>query len=145
MEFVEAQLEDVAIAGNQGEQQFLVLLKTTDEQVLPIVVGTLEAMSIVAGKNKEAIMRPLTHDLILSILEVLNAQIKRIEITDLKEHTYYAKLILERQGVEFEIDARPSDCLGLAARMNCTIYIAKHILEIAAQTEPNNTSGSLEA
>jgi bifunctional DNase/RNase len=130
---IEAVLEDIAVAGDGN--QFLVLLRTKDDDILPIVIDALQAISIAAGRNQEKIERPLTHDLLLSLIQLFDAQIDRIEITDLVDGTYYAILVLDRGGVQFEVDARPSDAMALAVRVKAPIWIAEHVLEQNALTE----------
>ena len=71
----------------------------------------------------------MTHDLILSMIELFGAKIDRIEITDIVEGVYFAMLVIERQGVNFEIDARPSDALAVAVRSQAPILIAEHVVE----------------
>lgn len=141
---VEAVLEDIAVAGEGN--QFLVLLRTKDDDVLPIVIDALQAMSIAAGRSEESLVgRPLTHDLMLSALNMFDAQVARVEITDLVEGTYYAMLILERQGVNFEVDARPSDALALAVRAKAPILVAEHVIEQNALTDDYSGGGGFEA
>ena len=77
------------------------------------------------------IPRPLTHDLLISTINKLNAKIERIEITELNDSTFYAKLILNQNGVEFSIDSRPSDCIAIAVRVRCLMYIDEHVVEEA--------------
>ena len=141
---VEAVLEDIAVAGEGS--QFLVLLRTKDDEILPIVIDALQAMSIAAGRNKEnSLGRPLTHDLMISALELCDAAVARVEITDLVDGTYYSMLILERQGVHFEVDARPSDALALAVRAGCPILVAQHVIEQNALTDDYSDEGGFEA
>jgi bifunctional DNase/RNase len=141
---VEAVLEDIAVAGEGN--QFLVLLRTKDDDVLPIVIDALQAMSIAAGRSEESLIgRPLTHDLMLSAFKMFDAKVARVEITDLVEGTYYSMLILERQGVHFEVDARPSDALALAVRSKAPILIAEHVIEQNALTDDYSGGGGFEA
>ncbi|MEX2534117.1 MAG: bifunctional nuclease family protein [Trueperaceae bacterium] len=140
---VEAVLEDIAVAGEGN--QFLVLLRTKDDDVLPIVIDALQAMSIAAGRSDEPFGRPLTHDLMLSALKMFDATVARVEITDLVEGTYYSMLILERQGVHFEVDARPSDALALAVRSKAPILVAEHVIEQNALTDDYSGGGGFEA
>lgn len=137
---IEATFEDIAVAGDGN--QFLMLLRTKNDDVLPIVIGHLEAMSIAAGRSKEELLRPMSHDLMLSMLEMLNATIKRIEITDLSEGTFYARLIIENRGIEFELDARPSDSLALAVRTNAPLFIAESVIEQAAMSDMTGSGGA---
>ncbi len=140
---VKASLEDVAMT-SEGNQ-FLVLLKTEQSDIVPIVIGPLEAMSIAAGRSKESLPRPMSHDLMLSMLELLNAEIERIEVTDLIDGTFYAKLIIKGRGIEFEIDSRPSDALALAVRVNAPLFIAKKVIEQTAMTDLPSSFGGFEA
>ena len=99
---------------------------------MPLV--ELEAMSIAAGRDKEKFPRPLTHDLMLSIFDILNVSVKRIEITDLRDNTFYARLVIENRGIEFEIDARPSDALALAVRTEAELLVAESVIEKSGVT-----------
>lgn len=140
---IEAVVEDIAVAGEGS--QFLVLLRTKGGDILPIVIDALQAMSIAAGRSEEPQERPMTHDLMLSALSMFDVELSRVEITDLVEGTYYGMLILERQGVHFEVDARPSDAIALAVRTNCPILIANHVVEQNALTDDYSGGGGFEA
>lgn len=141
---VEAVLDDVAMAGN-GEF-FIVLLKTQAGEFVPITIGHLEAMSILAGRAREALARPLSHDLMLSSLELLGASLNRIEITELvttsEGGTFYARVVLDNRGIELELDARPSDALALAVRVGAPIWVAQEVVE---QVGMSDFGGGAEA
>lgn len=124
---VKVEVKEIAVA-NDGSYA-LVLLSTAEGEIVPVSIDLLQARAIMIARTKEKFARPLTHDLLLDIIKILNAQISRIEITDLIEGTYYAKLILENRGLEFEIDARPSDAIALAVKQDIDIFIAKDIVE----------------
>lgn len=130
---VRAKLEDITVAGDGSA--FMVLLSTEKAEIIPIVIGPLEAMSIAAGRSKENYPRPLTHDLMFSVLDILNASIKRIEISELTETTFYAKLMIENRGIEFEIDCRSSDALALAVRRDIPIFVSESVIEKAGLTD----------
>lgn len=134
---VEAVLEDVAVAGS-GEF-FILLLKTQAGEFVPITIGHLEAMSILAGRTQEKLARPLAHDLMLSGLELLGASLNRVEVTELvttaEGGTFYAKVILEGRGIELELDARPSDALALAVRVGAPIWVAEAVVEQIGMTD----------
>ncbi len=141
---VKAVLEHIAVSSDGNA--FLVLLKTDKDEIVPVVVGQAEAMSIVAGQNQEMLLRPLSHDLTLSVIEMLNAKIHRIEITDLLEGTFYAKLVIENRDIEIDIDARPSDAIALAVRVDAPIYIAEHVVEEVGREDIfSGNLGSVEA
>jgi uncharacterized protein len=140
---MKARLEDVAVS-NDGDS-FLVLLSTEKGSIVPIAVGALEAMSIAQGRAKEKFPRPLTHDLMLSVFDILNVTVKRIEITDLRDNTFFARLIIENRGIEFEIDARPSDALALAVRTEAPLFIETSVVEKSGINEFSKAGGGFEA
>lgn len=130
---VRVNLENITVTGD--DSAFMVLLSTEKQEIIPIMVGPLEAMSIAAGKARETYPRPLTHDLMFSLMDMLNATIKRVEISDLSDNTFFAKLIIENRGIEFEIDARSSDALALAVRRDIPIYASESVIEKTALTD----------
>jgi hypothetical protein len=116
----------------KAEQGNAVLVRPLGLDVaVPIFIAPLEAQSILIGLGSVKMPRPLTHDLLITVLEHLEASVNRVEITALREGTYYAKLVLESSGSEIVIDARPSDCLALAVRMKCPIYIDEAVVDEA--------------
>jgi uncharacterized protein len=116
----------------KADQGHAVLVRPVGLDVaVPIFIAPLEAQSILIGLGSVRMPRPLTHDLFLSALENLGAAVNRIEITRIKEQTYYANLILDASGSEITIDARPSDCLALAVRVKCPIFIDEAIVDDA--------------
>ena len=116
----------------KAEQGNAVLVRPLGLDVaVPIFIAPLEAQSILIGLGSVKMPRPLTHDLLITVMENLEASVNRVEITALREGTYYAKLVLESSGSEIAIDARPSDCLALAVRMKCPIYIDEAVVDEA--------------
>ena len=124
---VKVEVKEIAVA-NDGSYA-IVLLSTSEGEIVPVSIDLLQARAIMIARSKEKLARPLTHDLLLDIIKILNAKILRIEITDLIDGTYYANLILENRGLEFEIDARPSDAIALAIKQDIDIFIRKDIVE----------------
>lgn len=111
---------------------FVVFLKAEGgNNTLPIFIGAAEAQAIAFVLEKVQPPRPLTHDLIKNLMDNLECRIKRIEICDLQDNTFYAKLFLEWNGVETEMDSRPSDAIALALRFSAPIYVADEIMETA--------------
>jgi bifunctional DNase/RNase len=102
------------------------------DRAVPIFIGQLEAHSILIGMGEVSMPRPLTHDLILQLNEKLHVQIERVEITDLQEGTYYARILLKQGMKKIVLDARPSDALGLATRVKCPVFIAEYIVDEAS-------------
>ncbi len=99
---------------------------------LPIVVGSTEAQAIALQLEKVEPPRPLTHDLMKNLLESLDAKVSRVVVTELRENTYYAKIGLQLDGKKREIDARPSDAIALALRMNAPIFVVEEVMRRAA-------------
>jgi len=141
---VEVTLEDIAVSGEDGAR-FLVLLKAPGGELLPIVIDALQAVSIAAGRQAERPERPLTHDLLLSMLGMLDTEVTKVEVTDLQGGTFYAMVVLERHGVRFDVDARPSDALALAVRAKCPIFVAEHVLAASGLSDEFGGSGGFEA
>jgi len=131
----------------KAEQGSAVLIKPIGAEVaVPIFIGSLEAQAILIGLANHKMPRPLTHDLLLSTLRELDVKVSRIEITELKEGTFYARLILNRNGAEVIMDSRPSDCVALAVRAKCPIFIDEGVVEKAgipiSSTEAKESSKS---
>lgn len=130
MEMLHVKVEQLFFS-NMG---FVVLLKgSADERTLPIFIGAAEAQAIALQINNVKMSRPLTHDLFKNTLDFLECRVKRIEVCDLKEGTFYAKLILERDGMEMGIDSRPSDAIAVALRADAPIYVSKTVLDQAGR------------
>lgn len=140
---VAAKLEDLAVASDGS--YFLMLIATEEGEVLPISIGPLEAHAIAAGRSEEAFVRPLTHDLLISVLQLLDATLERVEITDLREGIYYARLILAARGIEYEIDTRPSDAVALLVRSGAPLFVAPKVLRQVRESDDFSGSGGVEA
>lgn len=111
---------------------FCVLLRGPgDPRTLPIFVGAPEAQAISLVLEKIAVPRPMTHDLFKQVLDNLECRMKRVEICDLRDNTFYASLILEVNGLESRVDSRPSDAIALALRCAAPLYVAKAVMETA--------------
>lgn len=136
---IEAVIEDIAMSGEGSH--FLVLLRTVEDEILPLVIDHLQALSLIAARSGEEPERPHTHDLVLSLIEMLGATLKRVEITDLKDGIFYGQVVLDRQGIEVELDARPSDALALAARNDCLILVSRRVMELSAYTDDMSADG----
>jgi len=110
----------------------IVLLKDPQtEALLPIWVGLYEANAIALEVEKTQTPRPLTHDLLRSAIDSLNASVKRVVVTELKDDTFYAVVWMEQGGEIISLDARPSDALALALRADCPIFVDEEVLRTA--------------
>jgi bifunctional DNase/RNase len=111
-------------------KQPIVLLKTAEgDKYLPIWIGHPEAAAILMKLQGSSPPRPLTHDLLTSILDQLDCEVSRITVTELRENTFYARITLVRNGTEIEIDSRPSDAIALAVRADAKIFAADEVIE----------------
>ncbi len=112
--------------------QYVVMLKEKEaERYLPIFIGPAEANAIAIKLRGETLPRPLTHDLLRSIVDSLGASVDSIIVSELKNDTFYAKIILNVDGGQMEVDARPSDALALAVRTDVPIYAEESVLDKA--------------
>ncbi len=113
----------------------IVLLKEKDgERILPIWVGHFEAQSIAWGLEGVPMHRPMTHDLMLRIVEVMEARVEKIIVHDMHDSTFYAKIYLWYENSTVEIDARPSDSVALAVRCKSPIYVEEKVMKESSIT-----------
>ena len=116
----------------RAEEGNAVLIRPVGSDIaVPIIIGQPEAQSIMLGMANHSMPRPMTHDLLLSVIKKLNASVSRIEITELKDGTFYARLILNQNGKDITLDSRSSDCIALAVRIKCPIFIDEHVVDEA--------------
>jgi bifunctional DNase/RNase len=119
----------------------IVILKDPDNKLnLPIWIGLLEATAMATEIEGVKMARPMTHDLLRNILGEVGCAVESIEITELKENTYYAMVRLRLAGRELTIDSRPSDAIALALRTKSPIYVAKAVLEASSVLQQNEDS-----
>ena len=128
---VEMQIESVRV--HMLSNRHVVILKDNEgDRYLPIWIGAWEASAIAMRLQGLAAERPLTHDLFAAALDRLGVRVERVVISELSDETYHAQIHLERDGVQVEVDARPSDALALAVRTEVSIYAADEVLAQAA-------------
>ncbi|MGQ9798288.1 MAG: bifunctional nuclease domain-containing protein [Ignavibacterium sp.] len=112
---------------------YAILLKEIDgNRRLPIIIGQFEAQAIALEMEGIRPPRPLTHDLLKSVIDNLGGTVIEIIVNELRENTFYAKIILEVGGLTNEIDARPSDAIALAVRSDAPIYVTESVMEAAS-------------
>jgi len=121
------------IINETSDQQIIVLKERHGQRSFPIVIGIAEIFAIDRRLKGIKPPRPMTHDLLDSVIENLGAKIKKIVINDLRNHTFYAKIHLSLNGRTVEVDSRPSDAIALGAASNTPIYVADHIFEKTSQ------------
>ena len=101
--------------------------------MLPIWVGVYEANAIALEIEKVSTPRPMTHDLIKSLLLGLNTAMRKVVVSELKDDTFYAVIWLDRDGETISVDSRPSDALALALRLDCPIYVEETVLKSSSK------------
>jgi uncharacterized protein len=114
-----------------SQNRIVVLKEESSERFLPIWIGPFEADAITLQLQGMEAPRPLTHDLLKSVIETLGAEVMHIVISSLERNTYYARIVLEVNGDTVEIDSRPSDAIALAVRVSAPIYVAEEVMEQA--------------
>lgn len=108
----------------------IIILKDMEEKcALPIWIGLIEASAIATELEHIHLTRPMTHDLLKNILEEVGVVVKRVEVNDLADNTFYARIMLSRGEDEYIMDARPSDAIAVALRSKAPIYVARHVID----------------
>ncbi len=127
---VQMQLSRIIIS-EINDSQVIYLKEVDGERQFPILIGIFEATSIDRRVKEFESPRPLTHDLLVNTVEALGAELDSVIISDLREHTYYAKLRVRKDGEIIEIDSRPSDAIAVAVtcRPTLPIYVNEEVLE----------------
>jgi bifunctional DNase/RNase len=117
---------------NENSDQHIIFLKEVEgDRMFPIVIGIFEASSIDRRVKNQQSQRPLTHDLLANAIELLGGELQDIYISELRDHTYFAKLRIRHEGEVLEVDSRPSDAIALAIRAKVPIYVEDGVLDQA--------------
>ncbi len=125
---IEMKVMGIALDTRTGSP-IVVLHDLQNRKALPIWIGSAEASAIIRKIENIAVSRPMTHDLIIEIIEKTGYSVDRIEINDVDKETYFAIIYLKNeQGEELEIDARPSDAIAVSIRVNAPIYVTANVL-----------------
>ena len=138
--FVEMKVASIALDPTNNSP--IVLLRDIHGKIiLPIWIGIMEASSIAGALEGISYTRPMTHDLIASIIKQMDARVIKIEIIDIKDNIFYALIVIEQNGELMNIDARPSDAIAIALRTNARVFVASHVLKEATHVEEEPVSG----
>lgn len=111
------------------EQQVIMLKEVEGDRSFSIMIGIFEATSIDRRVKRLPSPRPLTHDLVTSVIDHLGGELRDIYISELKDHTYFAKLRIRQNGEMVEVDSRPSDAIALAVTASVPIYVSEDVLD----------------
>lgn len=121
------------IINEASDQQIIVLKERNGQRSFPIVIGIVEIFAIDRRLKGLKPPRPMTHDLLDSVIENLGASVQKIVINDLRNHTFYATIHLGLNGGTVEVDSRPSDAIALGVASNAPIFVAEHVFDKTSQ------------
>jgi bifunctional DNase/RNase len=114
-----------------SQHRVVVLKEEEQDRYLPIWIGPFEADAITIGLQKVQMTRPLTHDLLSTIIDQMDASVSHIQVNDLRNDTFYAQIVVQQNGRTVEIDSRPSDAIALAVRVQAPIFAEEAVLDKA--------------
>jgi hypothetical protein len=141
---IEVTVSKVAIDVN-SKMPVIVLKEKEGDKTLPIWIGLFEAQAIALALENVRPPRPLTHDLAKSLIEKLNGRVDRVVISDLRHNTFYARILMRRNGEPLQVDSRPSDAIALALRLKVPIFIDETVLDkIAIGDKPPIKEAEIE-
>ena len=132
-------LREVSIAGltiDPASNTPIIILKSVDnDEAIPIWIGLLEATSIASTLQDIKFDRPMTHDLFKNFLDEIGISVSKIEVCDLRENTFYARIHFRSGEQDFDMDARPSDAIAIALRFQAPIYVDDKVIEKSRAAE----------
>ena len=134
---VEMELTRILIAETR-DGQIIVLKEKNGTRAFPIVIGYFEAAAIDRHVKEQAMPRPLTHDLLSSVIKAFGGTLERVVINDLRDNTFFGRLIIKRDGETLDVDSRPSDAIALAVQNSAPIFVEERVLDEVC------SSGSLD-
>jgi hypothetical protein len=140
---VEVTIDSVRVS-LMSQHRVVVLKEVDGERFLPIWIGPFEADAITIELQGVEVARPLTHDLLKSVVTLLGGEVVRVTISDLQNDTFYARIVLDVEGDETEVDSRPSDAIALAVRCTAPILVADHVMERASIVPEEDARGEGE-
>jgi len=129
---VEVELSRI-IFNEKSSQQIIVLKEIGGDRAFPIVIGTPEILAIDRRLKGMVAPRPMTHDLLDNVIRALGADIEKMVITDLRNHTFYAEIYLNVDTSTIRIDSRPSDAIALSVATNTPIFVADHVFDLTSR------------
>ncbi|MGB3995466.1 MAG: bifunctional nuclease family protein [Acetomicrobium sp.] len=127
---------------DENNNHVVMLSDKEETKVLPIVIGPVEAMAILMNMQGITPNRPLTHNLLKNLLDLLGAEVEQIIITNIKDNVYYANLYIKHDKYTFEVDSRPSDAIAIALAYNAPIYMNLKLIEFTVNPTDLNVDRS---
>ena len=128
---IEVKIDSIRVS-LMSQHRVVVLKEVDTERYLPIWIGPFEADAITIQLQGVQVARPLTHDLLKSFIDEMGATISHVMVSELKNDTFYARIVMDVNGESMEIDARPSDAIALAVRVNAPLFVAEEVMEMAS-------------
>lgn len=131
---VEMQVYGLAVE-NDTETPVLVLKSEELGMMLPIWIGAMEAMAISMVLNEVSFPRPMTHDLLLSTIATFGGEVVSVDIVDIEKGTFFAEIMVRKDGEIVAIDSRPSDAVAVAVRADCPVRVARKVIDVAGTSD----------
>ncbi|MFQ6099786.1 MAG: bifunctional nuclease family protein [Anaerolineae bacterium] len=128
---IEVKVESIQVS-LMTEHRVVLLKEVNGERLLPIWIGPYEAEAIAIQLRDIEIPRPLTHDLLTNVITELGGEVSHITVNDLRDDTFYARITVNLNGRQVEIDSRPSDAINVAVRVNASIFVAEDVMAQAS-------------
>ncbi len=128
---IEVNIDSIRVS-LMSQHRVVVLKEISTDRYLPIWIGPFEADAITIQLQGVQLARPLTHDLLKSVIDEMGATISHIMVSELKNDTFYARIVMYVNGNNMEIDARPSDAIALAVRVSAPLFVADEVMELAS-------------
>lgn len=128
---IEMKVKTIAL-DSESKGPVMILTDIDEKRFLPIWIGSFEAAAIIDEMEGNNRTRPMTHDLVKTLLEHLNARVLRVVINELQESTYFARMVVDADGKETSFDARPSDSVALAVRFKAPIFVTEQVIQKAS-------------
>jgi bifunctional DNase/RNase len=130
MALIECELARVVLS-EMSTRQVVVLQEKGGDRELPILVGMFEVLAIHRTLNREPPPRPLTHELFGGLLSILDIQLQKVVINDLRDNTFYGRMFVQQNGKVYDVDSRPSDAIALAVQKRAPIFVEESVFEKA--------------
>lgn len=130
MSMVEAKVNGLALDMVTNSPVVILSASDSSDRLLPIWIGHYEALAIAMELSGVSSRRPLTHDLLKAVIATMGGKVRKIEVTELKEQTFYAKIHIQMNGSHLEVDARPSDSIALALKSRVPLYVAEELFQL---------------
>lgn len=130
---VEVKIDSIRVS-LMSQYRVVILKDAESNRYLPIWIGPYEADAITIHMQEVQVPRPLTHDLIMKVIDEMGAHVERVVVSELRNDTFFAQIIMSLGDKELSIDARPSDAIALSVRAGCSIYVEDDVMERAGVT-----------